>query len=50
MEEDTQKANPTSALGSAAVTMYGEGSKLDKEDLEIELDLYRDQQAPVLGR
>jgi hypothetical protein len=49
MEDDMEGVNPQTPLGSAAVTLYGEGSKLDSEQMEEELDAFRDQQAPALG-
>ena len=49
MEDDMEGVNPQTPLGSASVTMYGEGGKLDSDEMEAELDAFRDQQAPALG-
>lgn len=48
-ENDVQTFSGTSALGSAAVTMYGEAGKLSSEEMEEELRQFRSFQAPVLG-
>lgn len=49
MENDMEGVGKNAPLGSAAVTMYGEATKLDSDEIERELDGMRDQQAPALG-